>query len=1691
MRRCAVVLLMLALVGLATASETASLTDQTIQPLQVVNRQITDSGISLTLEVGEPMWISVDAENGDQLEMASYPLSGYISEDGMPAVPVASSLFRIPPRSGVSVEIIEAEYETYSDVEYASMYTEELDDGINEIYRRANAEDRWFPGNLAEAGEPAIFHDFRVTNLLTYPVQVNPARREVRVYSNIRVQITYEGVDERNALEDWPTRISRSMVPKYEAFLDWELDELNDYEFYDGNVQVVMVDDDALWAAMEDWFTWKREKGWKLDFIHPADVGTWSAANIRAELIERYNNNPDKFDYIVIIGDDQGSFAVPPGSGSSGYGAGDQPYSCIVGDDNLADIGIGRISIQTVAQAVAYQQKVLTYERDVDFDNTDWYLRGMLNRADTHAGISKVIMLRYYKYLMLQHLGFTQVDTVMWGNGDNFAMQRIDDGVSFYGGRGYLGYGLSTGEIAQLENDNMTPVVIDVTCGTGNWSQGTSISEAYMLAGTVQAPRGGVVAMSMATSGTRPDFNNVLSGASGWSMLQMQWPTPGDMMLAGKINGWVNYHGHNDATLNSFLQWYNLMGDPLVYIWTDIPHELDVDAPASMVLGQHEYSVIVTEDGEPVVDAWVTFLKESGGDNIQVSKYTDETGSVTFYPEVGGAGEAKLTVTKYNCAPVQVDVAVSAFNATVGWDGITIIDNGVGGTIGDGDGIPEAGERVGLQMLLKNYGGAEATDISITGDSDDPYINDVYGSVSLGSLSPNQSSQGSGMVIVDIADFAQDRWLAIINLAIETDDGTVEDAYQLTLNAPNFVITQVTLSGDLQPGQSREAILTVGNIGGSDATAGTALFVSRDPWLRVTQYNGTVPALDINSAGVSSSFQVEALVGSFPGYEAKAMLLVTTETGQVDTAYTTVLFGTREESDPIGPDNYGYMGFDNIDTDWDYAPVYDWVEINPDAPNNDYSGIALDISDLAENDEDEDMGVTLDLEEIAFPIQYYGETFTEISVHSNGTVAMGAQASISSNRNWTIPSAAGPSGMLAPYWDELQTNGDCAILYHYDEDNDRLIFEFYKMRHHVTSYESTFEVIIYDTEAYPTATGDNEIVFQYGECDHSTGGMTNDVPYWTTGIESNDQSDGLLVAYWNEYTDGSASITQGRAIKFTTNIAVPVGRIHGVISDLETGNPIENAIVRTSDWMFTAVTDAEGEYAIDSVFIGNYDLVVEAVCYNETTIENISVADGSDETANAQMTHPEFELSTLMLSTEIAPDSAVFLEFAINNDGNGPLTYNASLHFPNEALLNGNGDSGNRGPVQSDNELDEAWDQIYQFDLDQMELRYRGVVFDGEYFWLSGSNNYDVSGPNKLYQYDAEGMYLATFDQPVPAEDRTSQGFYGMAWDGEYLYAADGGIMYQMEFDETEWTVLDTWEVPANPARYIVLDPNTYYFYIGDYGTEIRAIHPDSSDIIYEFGQEFYPRGGGWFPEDEDGYNIYFIAQQSGEAMISFVKMDPVTGDTRPIYSTQVEEGYLATGGDITYFWDPSVWQFISVLESSDLDKVTLWEVDTYSNWVEVLNPTGTVEAEGSNTVELRVHSYGLPPDTFNVAIEISHDACTENQEWVDLTMIVYDPKGIEDHDVTDLPTEFSFDGAYPNPFNPVATVRFGLPQTAVVKATVFNLLGQKVATLTNQPMQAGYHQLTFDGSNLASGMYFLNFQSGPINETTRLILMK
>jgi hypothetical protein len=89
------------------------------------------------------------------------------------------------------------------------------------------------------------------------------------------------------------------------------------------------------------------------------------------------------------------------------------------------------------------------------------------------------------------------------------------------------------------------------------------------------------------------------------------------------------------------------------------------------------------------------------------------------------------------------------------------------------------------------------------------------------------------------------------------------------------------------------------------------------------------------------------------------------------------------------------------------------------------------------------------------------------------------------------------------------------------------------------------------------------------------------------------------------------------------------------------------------------------------------------------------------------------------------------------------------------------------------------------------------------------------------------------------------------------------------------------------------------------------------------------------------------------------------------------------------------------------------------------------------------------------------------------------------------IPAAYALLQNYPNPFNPVTRIQYQLPQESRVNLSVFNILGQKVATLVDEVQNEGYKAVSFNANNLPSGVYFYRLQAGNFNDVKKFILMK
>ncbi|NIR51637.1 T9SS type A sorting domain-containing protein [candidate division KSB1 bacterium] len=94
------------------------------------------------------------------------------------------------------------------------------------------------------------------------------------------------------------------------------------------------------------------------------------------------------------------------------------------------------------------------------------------------------------------------------------------------------------------------------------------------------------------------------------------------------------------------------------------------------------------------------------------------------------------------------------------------------------------------------------------------------------------------------------------------------------------------------------------------------------------------------------------------------------------------------------------------------------------------------------------------------------------------------------------------------------------------------------------------------------------------------------------------------------------------------------------------------------------------------------------------------------------------------------------------------------------------------------------------------------------------------------------------------------------------------------------------------------------------------------------------------------------------------------------------------------------------------------------------------------------------------------------------------------------VPTDFQLSQNFPNPFNPVTTIRFGLPQSETVRIKIYDILGREVKTLVNEQMKAGFHAVSWNGENdagraVGSGLYIYRIEAGDFSQSRKMMLIK
>lgn len=1693
-----------ALVVMVTMLQSSSAADETLQPTDVIESDVTvqvlkddHTATHIVTDISDFKISKVNfgAESPDRITIGSVPRTVL---EGWPDLPMITQMIIVPPESGISVQINEISSRIETD------FTPSIappQDGSVDIMESGTPSAQYlefegfWPPEPVKLSEPAILRGYRIVQVTFFPVQYNRSTGETRFNDLIDYHLNYEGTGSNVVVNPERPRPSSSIQRILESLTVNPPPRDEGVASADrGSYLMIYPGVNGVEEAVQPLLDWRARQGWE---VHSAEVQNNASTNVVKGIIQdAYDDWDNPPEMVVLVGDAGGSVSL------SAYNNTDLDYVHLDGNDILADADLGRISVESVNQLRTVVAKLVNYESDPWIEDTDWYLQGMVCAGYAHSGLSTILVNAWTRRELLER-GFDEIHEWYYNapyQGQSvpaFFQNEFQRGIAFSNYRGWVGIeGLQPNQIMGFRAHRRYPTVVLLTCSSGNYIGTFGWTEAFL-----RSAGGGNGAVGLCTNNTRVQFNNAISTGIWVGFLKEDLLNFGTAVNRGRFELYRQYHGFSDNDVNNFSRWTNLMGDPATHIFTGVPRTILVNHDAELASGANRLTVTVFDEENEVAlpEALVCLYKAD--DDFQMVAFTDETGITHFNLPADelSEGDLLITVTKHNTVPYLGEIAIAEREYFLGAGSWEVDDDNENASSGDDDQIPNPGETIELMVALTNYGNdSPEGEITVTAESLSQWAEITSDPVQL-NQAPNEGESTDVGFVLEIDPSAPDGTIVLVSIDATDGEATWSSLAALNINAPRLQIDDIEFEDrHFNPGEVVRLDVELFNTGTKATGPFRAVLHSLNTSVTFldaeTEYQNIDPQHSAQLDG--NMFRIRAHPFTIPGSSADIYMTIETENGFADTTdLFTFNVGDAEEGDPFGPDEYGYVCFDSGDEGWEMTPVYDWIEIDPEYNDRDFNG---ENTGLRDQSEDSDRSQVVDL---PFEFQYYGEVFEELTICTNGWAAFGNWRELSDFRNRRIASGGGPNAQLCVFWDNL-TTGD--IFTHYDDEGGRFIVEWKNMqRQWGGGGNQTFELILYDQQLHPTYSGDGVIVFQYQQIENASGSDQNhnDTPYCTVGIGNLNDMDGLEYTYWNQYHPAAERLDDGLAIKFTTAVEFITGVLRGYVRDVENGNPIPGAQVITSRG-FYAETDENGEYFIDEILIGEgYVVSASAQGYNDSTWAGeegagFTIIENDTVDIDFNLLHPEFNYDAERFHFQMNADDTLSSGFNLSNDGNGTLWYSSKFTYVLEQ------DDDRDDP-------DDMWDPLLVWTAEDSvgeegDNKIQGVTFVEDHWMVSGGGNGQYE-ENWFYRFDRWGNFIDRIPQPV--EDNR-YGLRDMEYYNGSLYCAypDSGLILRLDPETGERLSQYTTPRGLSTPVDITLDPEGN-FWVSSITSNIYKLElvGDSALSTLETFTPVDPRdntrrirvyGISWFRDDPDQYHLYMMSNnapfEDPEGVlpnISLFKLNPADGEIEFLtHLPSFTSGNNGRGGiSITPKWNNMVWAIAAVIDNPDGDMIGVMELGPNSSWIDYSPRNNTLFAEEVQYIDIVISTADLDTGEYGVNIEFTHNA----RGGIDVIPVdlVITTSGIQDEST--IPLEYSLTQNWPNPFNSTSRISYSLRQPGLTRLTLFDTMGREVSRLVDRQQAAGHYQLVIDGGGLPAGLYFYRLQSGSFQQVRKMLLIK
>jgi hypothetical protein len=729
-----------------------------------------------------------------------------------------------------------------------------------------------YPKDIVKISNSGSLAGNNVGSLLIFPLQYVPSQKKVKFYSEIEIAVEYKESIHSPILpkqSEYSRQVKHRLLEKLihdyndqETILSpmqYRVSQLPDEE----HLYVIITSDDLIshFQALADW---KLKKGLSAiivsaSFIYSNFTGNDNQEKIRNFIIDAYQSWGTMW---ILLGGD--TDIVPPrkafafdceyGDYEDNYIPCDLYYSDLDGDwnangnniygevaDNIdmyPDVFVGRAPVENTDETDAFVNKIISYEKN----GLDGHERNMLFLAEilwsdpyTNSGEGKdyideiFVPARFDPITKLyEHDGNENYESVI--NALNSGQNIINhDGHAWYtimsAGDGYL----FSSDMDELTNGPRYSVLFSIGCWPAAFDV-DCIAEHF-----VTNPNGGGVAfIGNSRYGWGSPGNPVYGYSDRFDQQFFKSLFADDIYHIGSTLSAVKSFYVPYAAQENVYRWceyqVNLLGDPEMPVWTDIPGTMIVQHPDSLPLGESQCAITVMDGDYPVEGALVCLMQ---GEDVYQTGVTGFDGMAIFTLSTSNpADNLQITASAYNFLPYENTISLYADGPCVQIASYT--------TNGSAQGFVVPDALVSMDCCFKNYGTVAANNVSAVLSSGNSKIVMLDSTESGGTI-----PAGDSIIVSNAFSFQTDPALVngdVIHLNLEisdSDEHTWTGLIALTVATPvlSYSHYQISDSSDgdgddfAEPSETIVFTLTVQNRGLASAQNASVTLSSNSPYL--------------------------------------------------------------------------------------------------------------------------------------------------------------------------------------------------------------------------------------------------------------------------------------------------------------------------------------------------------------------------------------------------------------------------------------------------------------------------------------------------------------------------------------------------------------------------------------------------------------------------------------------------------------------------------------------------------------------------------------------------------------------------------------------------------------------------------------------------------------------------------------------